>query len=434
MNEYTAEVEFEQPTIRDEKDEKDETDEIEDVDELKAEAIRLWKEGMTLKDIAERLALSQATISRWCRGVPRGRSKAKSTSKKTPVATGEEIKVSSVKVPPELYALYKYFKEKGYKGDISQFLVDYAKWGVENKEGVMYGIIKKEGDTMPIPEFKLKSEEKEEKKSSKDVFDDLMELVKKQMSIELTMSMIDKLSKSKKGNDIDINELLKMMLMKEFVSGKKESMDIANAILLTMLKEKRSGIDTNTLMVLDKLTNKQSLDPTILMLLASKSKGSNMEETLKWLEKLEAMRAKIEEEREKRRLEELKRLEDNFRHQFEKIAEQVAAGRITPKDAAKEILEYIKVGKELAGEIKTAESGKSNLAADLIKSTIEAIKEPVLKPMGQALATKMTNPQPKVIAVPKEALEKMKKPETPPVKEIPEEGEEYSKLIQISGA
>jgi len=429
MNEYSKVVEYEEPKVHeDEMSEtigRDETiDEMsKDKEELKLEAIRLRKEGYSIREIAKKLGIPQQTIGYWLRGMPKGEG-----AKGIPEAIGTDIKVSNIKIPPEVYTLYKYFRENGYEGDISQFLIDYAKWGIENKEGIIFGVIKKEGDAMPIPEFKLKSDIKE--LESKDIFDEVLDLYKKQASIKLVMSMMDEGgSKSKKNVGIDLDELMKMMLLREFVSGKKESTDVANILLMNLLREreKKEGIDPNTLVILDKLTSKQSYDPVTLLLLASKGKESNLEETLKWIEKIEAMRAKVDEEREKRRLEELKRLEDNFRFQFEKIAEQVAAGRMTPKDAAKEILDYIKVGKELATEIKTESSGSRDLAADLIKSTIEAIKEPVLRPMGEALATRVAQPQPRIIAVPKEAIEK--KPE---VKEIPEESPDYSNLIQVS--
>jgi hypothetical protein len=135
---------------------------------------------------------------------------------------------------------------------------------------------------------------------------------------------------------------------------------------------------------------------------------------------LQALRAEVEKARQEA-------LQTQVSSKLEKLEERLL--QLGNRSSVSGLAEDIKAVKEIAKEF----SGKSEktggeLAKDLIESTIEKIKEPILAPIGQALAEKARQPFQPVQQIPLE-----QNPENVVItpSEVKTE-EDYSDLVQIS--
>jgi len=107
---------------------------------------------------------------------------------------------------------------------------------------------------------------------------------------------------------------------------------------------------------------------------------------------VEAERAKSEtyrQEAEKARLESLR---TTFESQLNQLSQMIGRGKSpTTEELTSLVTTYKKMQEIFGGGTKEKSSGE--LAKDFIESTLEKIKEPVLAPLGQALAEKARGPQ-----------------------------------------
>jgi len=281
---------------------------------------------------------------------------------------------------------------------ILQAIIEYGK-----NRGIIPGVARFDTAEGPIPigskydkliDFLSKGNGKNEKLTLKELVDTLM-----------AKKVINGLSNDEGGSGMNLKEMAEnIMYMKMIRDMTKEDDDGKGNAQIDALK--RSIEEINKRFELEQERRKyDELRQSIMQLMASK-KGEN--DTIKFEELFKILAEKDKDIKEmEMRLQEEK--ERNLREMMEKqladIQERIqqqTAQKSTNEQIA-ELSQAIKSIKEVASEFSAVgkpDKTKGELAKELIEGTIEKIKEPLLKPMGQAIASQIANQnQPREVIV-----------------------------------
>lgn len=208
-------------------------------------------------------------------------------------------------------------------------------------------------------------------KGEKDALDDMEQLISRMMKMDMISAYIDKIkgvNASKAGGEVDVLKQQLQQLQQQLVDDKRTA-EIRTAIE----RQQRDNEQLRQLMLESVKSKAGDTQGDVITKMGQIFTQRDSE-----LEKLRLAMANLDRESRDKILDvKLGRLE-------EKITQ---SGPRNPADQIREVSEVVSAAKAITKEFGvTTEKSKSEMAMDLVTSTIDKIKEPILGPVGQAMA------------------------------------------------
>lgn len=248
-------------------------------------------------------------------------------------------------------------------------------------------------------------------RKNKDVSDDELEKLEKQMARQLRLKQLERLIK---GGDFDFKDFFILQMLQQSFKNNDSSL---KAEIESLKQQLQQQVMINNLI--------QQFEKRLEEV--KKNNGSDIQQFLLALEKIRAESEKKQKEIEKELFKEKERRLEERQKKFEKEVMEQIQSKLNSSGLDKELTEKIKrqilenldLGKIFSGS--KGEKSSAEVAKDLINGVVERIKEPLLKPLGQGLAARLAgvnNPQPAVESNPLPQPE-INNPEQPVVEEQP---------------
>jgi len=228
-------------------------------------------------------------------------------------------------------------------------------------------------------------------------------------------------------NNSDQQQQLVIQTLKEEIKELKQALKTKNES--PEIKELAKAIETL------KEDKKWSEIKDLIKTALEKKEGPS--DVVKIITELEKIRQQGQKDVEAARAELAKFKDKLLMEELKEIRKKIASDESLSKKMREKIDEVLVKNFEKAMKQVGGEKSGAELAKDLIESTVEKIKEPVLAPLGKSLAEKIRIERQQPIFIPVEQTEKAveqpaSQPAPTPVLENPKKKESFSDLVQIS--